>query len=195
MERLSVTVLRALAVGLGQPASRFDAYMLPRGDPHLKLIRYAGDDRATGTEAQGVGWHNDSGVLTFVLQDGTGGLEVCADSGILAAEPRPGTYLMNIGEMLQRATDGFLRATRHRVVSPPPGRERLSLAYFPHPKYEANFEPVALPPDMAARAHGSAGGDVADPIHGCFGDNYLKIRLRSHPDVAARFYSDVVAAS
>jgi isopenicillin N synthase-like dioxygenase len=194
MDRLALSVLRALAVGLGQPRDYFDRYMLPRGDPHLKLIRYRsarskGDRAADPSNAQGVGWHHDSGVLTFVLQDDTGGLEVRADSGIVAADPRAGTYLMNVGEMLQRATAGFLRATQHRVISPPSGRERISLAYFPHPKLESVFEPMPLPAAMAALS--GRADDPMDPIHGCFGDNYLKIRLRSHPDVASRFYSDV----
>lgn len=196
MEDLALRVLRALAGALGQPPSCFDPYMLPRGDPHLKLICYRNgradqDPAATPSHAQGVGWHNDSGVLTLVLQDSTGGLQVDTGSGVVAADPRPGTYLMNVGEMLQRATAGFLRATRHRVVSPRPGHERVSLAYFPHPKLEAVFEPLSLPAEIALRARASADGDPADPIHGCFGDNYLKIRLRSHPDVAQRFYADL----
>lgn len=201
MERLSVGVLRALAVGLGQQANCFDAYMLPRGDLHLKLLRYRGESprgdaqEANAPEAsyaseQGVGWHNDSGVLTFVLQDSTGGLEVRTDSGVVAAKPRPGTYLMNIGEMLQRATAGFLRATQHRVIGPPPGRERISLAYFAHPKYESNFAAMTLPAELADRIRDNVAADPANPIHACFGDNYLKIRLRSHPDVAERFYRD-----
>ena len=199
MEALAVRCLRALAVGLGQSVDLFDDYMLPRGDPHLKIIRYAGQadsdtsgpnsEQATG---QGVGWHQDSGLLTFILQDGTEGLEVrAADGRVVPAVPRPNTYLMNLGEMLQRATDGYLRATEHRVVSPPPGQERLSLAYFAHPSFETVVEPIRLPAALAAAAPGGENADPNDPVFSQFGDNYLKIRLRSHPDVADRFYADV----
>lgn len=194
MQRLALDCLRSLAVGLGQPIDCFDGYMLPRGDPHLKVIRYVG---GTGgdTGGQGVGWHHDSGLLTFILQDGMPGLEVRGPQGVVGARPEPGTYLMNLGEMLQRATNGYLRATEHRVVSPPPGRERISLAYFAHPKFESVFEPIALPPALAREAPGGDNADPADPVHRLFGDNYLKIRLRSHPDVAAKFYGDVIARS
>ena len=194
MQTFALDVLRSLAIGLGQLGSYFDDCMLPRGDPHLKVIRYRGMD-AQSVAAQGVGWHHDSGLLTFVLQDGAAGLEARTREGSVALEPRPGTYVMNLGEMLQRATAGYLRATEHRVVNPPPGLERISLAYFAHPKLESSFEPITLPPELAARAPGGDNADPNDPVFRCFGDNYLKIRLRSHPDVAARHYADVLPPS
>jgi isopenicillin N synthase-like dioxygenase len=192
MDSVALAVLRALARGLGQPADYFDRFMLPRGDPHLKLIRYP--PAPAGDAGQGVGMHHDSGLLSFILQDGVGGLEVELDDGIVLAEPRPGRYVMNLGEMLQAATDGYLRATRHRVTSPAGSRARLSAAYFAHPKLESVFLPIALPPELAAGARGGQNSNRDDPIHACFGDNYLKIRLRAHPDVAAAHYADLLGA-
>jgi isopenicillin N synthase-like dioxygenase len=192
MDRVGLTVLRAIAVGLGQPIDAFDAAVLPRGDPHLKIIRYPSQPSDARSD-QGVGMHHDSGLLSFVLQDDVGGLEVELDGGIVEAKPLSGSYVVNLGEMLQAATNGYLRATKHRVVSPPPGKERLSLAYFFHPRLEAVFAPVPLPPELAAGARGGQNGDPADPIFATFGDNYLKIRLRSHRDVAVAHYRDVVA--
>ena len=108
--------------------------------------------------------------------------------------PRPDTYVMNLGEMLQAATSGYLRATKHRVVSPPRGHERISIAYFFHPRLDCVFEPIDLPPELAAEARGGENADPNDPVLRRFGDNYLKIRLRSHPDVAAAHYPDVQMA-
>jgi isopenicillin N synthase-like dioxygenase len=164
--------------------------VLPRGDPHLKIIRYPPQQRATGTD-QGVGMHHDSGLVSFVLQDDVGGLQVDLDGTLVDATPKPGTYVMNLGEMLQAATNGYLRATKHRVHSPPPGRERLSIAYFFHPRLDAQFAPIALPPELAARARGGQNADPNDPIFATFGENYLKIRLRSHRDVALAHYADL----
>lgn len=192
MDAVALAVLRGLARGLGQEPGYFDRFMLPRGDPHLKLIRYP--PAAEDDSGQGVGMHHDSGLLSFILQDGVGGLEVELDSGIVCAEPRPGRYVMNLGEMLQAATNGYLRATRHRVTSPASGRARLSAAYFAHPKLESVFAPIPLPPELAAAARGGQNADAADPVHACFGDNYLKIRLRAHPDVAAVHYGDLAEA-
>jgi isopenicillin N synthase-like dioxygenase len=190
MDAVGLAVLRALALGLGLGRDHFDEAVLPRGDPHLKIIRYPAQTRTADT-GQGVGMHHDSGLVSFVLQDDVGGLQVDLDGRLVDAEPRAGRYVMNLGEMLQAATNGYLRATKHRVQSPPPGRERLSIAYFFHPRLDATFAPVELPPELAAKARGAQNADPNDPIFATFGDNYLKIRLRSHRDVALAHYADL----
>jgi isopenicillin N synthase-like dioxygenase len=191
MDRVGLAVLRALAVGLGKPLDHFDDVVLPRGDPHMKIIRYPVQPRDTDT-GQGVGMHHDSGLVSFVLQDGVGGLQVEIHGKLVDATPKPGTYVMNLGEMLQAATNGYLRATKHRVQSPPSGHERLSVAYFFHPRLDAVFAPIELPPELASQARGGQNVDPNDPIFATFGDNYLKIRLRSHRDVALAHYSDLL---
>lgn len=193
MERLGLGIMRALALGLGQPIDRFDAAMLPRGDVHVKIIRYPAQQPQHDT-GQGVGLHHDSGVLTFILQDDVGGLQVQTKDGLIDARHKPGTYVMNLGEMMQAATGGYLKATKHRVASPPSGRERISIAFFAHPRLEATFEPLPLPPALAALAEGAQNPDPGDPIFATFGANCLKIRLRAHPDVAQTYYRDIVAA-
>lgn len=194
MEPVALAVMRGLAIGLDQPVDLFDATMLPRGDTHLKIIRYPPQTPGFDT-GQGVGLHHDSGLLSFVLQDRTGGLRVLTDQGLLDAEYREGAYVMNLGEMLQAATGGYLRATKHRVDSPPPGRERISIAYFANPRLECTFEPLNLPRELARLAGAAQNPDPRDPIFRRFGDNYLKIRLRAHPDVAQAHYSDYVRAA
>ena len=193
MEPIGLAAMRALALGLGQPLDFFDAAMLPRGDPHLKIIRYPAQrpDHDTG---QGLGLHHDSGLLSFILQDDTGGLFVHTDDAVIEATHREGAYVMNLGEMLQTASGGYLHATKHRVQSPPIGRERISIAYFAHPRLEAEFEPIELPAELARDAGPAQNADPDDPIFRCFGDNYLKIRLRAHPDVAQAHYADYISA-
>jgi isopenicillin N synthase-like dioxygenase len=194
MDRVGLAVLRALALALRQPKDLFDSVVLPRGDPHLKIVRYPSQP-AGALSDQGVGLHHDSGLVSFVLQDEVGGLEVALDgeldAKLVEAAPIPGSYVMNLGEMLQAATSGYLKATPHRVKSPPPGSERISIAYFFHPRLDASFAPVALPPELARRTRGGQNADPNDPIFDTFGDNYLKIRLRSHPDVARAHYADL----
>ncbi len=191
MQGLGSAVLRALAVGLELAPDYFQRYYTPRGDPHLKIMRYPPQPSADRSD-QGVGWHHDSGLLSFVLQDDAGGLEVRAADDVIAALPRPGTYVMNLGEMLQVATAGYLRATPHRVRSPSAAKARLSVAWFHHPRLESVFEPITLPHSLRAQARGSDNADPDDPVFRRFGENYLKIRLRSHPDVARRHYADLI---
>jgi isopenicillin N synthase-like dioxygenase len=192
MDGVGLALLRALALGLGQPLEHFDSAVLPRGDPHLKIIRYPVQPPQASSR-QGVGMHHDSGLVSFVLQDDVGGLEVARQDGtLIEATPLAGSYVMNLGEMLQAATAGYLRATPHRVQSPPVGRERLSVAYFFHPRLESVFAPVTLAPELAAAARGGQNTDPNDPVFARFGDNYLKIRLRSHRDVARAHYGDLL---
>jgi hypothetical protein len=54
------------------------------------------------------------------------------------------------------------------------------------------FKPITLPPELAAAARGGQNTDPNDPVFATFGDNYLKIRLRSHRDVAEAHYRDLL---
>ncbi|MDQ1521596.1 MAG: hypothetical protein QOI55_2669, partial [Actinomycetota bacterium] len=77
MQQLGATVLRALAVALGQRPDRFDDLVMPRPEVLVKLIRYPErDDRDDRGDDQGVGEHRDTGLVTFVHQDEAGGLQV-----------------------------------------------------------------------------------------------------------------------
>jgi isopenicillin N synthase-like dioxygenase len=185
MEAFGVTCLRALAVGLGQSMDCFDHAFLPESDVHLKVIRYP--EREAPDAEQGLGAHHDTGVLTFIAQEGLG-LQVETPDGFVDAPPMPGAYIMNLGEMLQRSTSGYLRATPHRVISPA-GGERISVAFFFNPRFETVFEPIELPAELAAHAPGGEHDKIDDEIHALFGENNLRTRLRSHPDVAARHYA------
>ncbi|MGF6567072.1 isopenicillin N synthase family dioxygenase [Kosakonia cowanii] len=190
MTSMALRLLRAFAEALQLPADAFDTLYGSKPNEHIKLIRYPGQ-HATQS-AQGVGAHKDSGFLSFLLQDEQKGLqvEVAPDRWIDAA-PRAGSFVVNIGELLELATNGYLRATVHRVVSPPADRERLSIAFFLGAQLEANVPLYTLPPHLAEEARGPE-SDPLNPLLRDVGWNYLKGRLRSHPDVAERYYRDVL---
>jgi isopenicillin N synthase-like dioxygenase len=190
MTSMALRLLRAFAEALQLPADAFDALYGSKPNEHIKLIRYPGQ-HATQS-AQGVGAHKDSGFLSFLLQDEQKGLqvEVAPDRWIDAA-PRAGSFVVNIGELLELATNGYLRATVHRVVSPPADRERLSIAFFLGAQLEANVPLYTLPSHLAEEARGPE-SDPLNPLLRDVGWNYLKGRLRSHPDVAERYYRDVL---
>jgi isopenicillin N synthase-like dioxygenase len=192
MAEVGDLVLRALALALGQPIDHFDPIVAPRSDFRLKIIGYPGSDDAD--EQQGLGAHRDAGFLSIILQDDVGGLQVHED-GVWHDVPHvTGTYVVNVGEMVQLLTHGYVGASMHRVVSPSSGRDRLSIAYFHNPALHATLAPVALPPALAALAPGGASTDPSNPILANFGENTLKVRLRSHPDVAARHHADLLGA-
>ncbi len=197
LEQLGQTLLQALAVALELPADTFAPAVTPP-EVLLKIIRYltpedAPPPGADGT-SQGVGAHRDTGFLSFVHQDDVGGLQVERDGSLIDVPARRGALVVNIGEMFQLVTRGYYRATVHRVVSPPPGTERISVAYFFNPKLEATLVPVELPAHLAVLAPGGASDDPTNPILANYGDNSLKVRLRAHPDVAAAHHGDLLAA-
>ncbi|EHM01865.1 oxidoreductase, 2OG-Fe(II) oxygenase family protein [Acetobacteraceae bacterium AT-5844] len=183
-------LVRAFAEALEQPADALDGIVLGTPNQTMKIIRYPGQENAR--DDQGVGAHKDSGLLTFVLQDSRRGLQVLKDDGNwVDAEPIPGTFVVNIGELLELASNGYLRATVHRVVSPAAGEERISVAFFLGARLDAEVPLLDLPPELAAEAKGPA-SDPQNPLFRSVGQNYLKGRLRSHPDVAERWHSDLL---
>lgn len=183
-------VLQAFALSLEQPADIFEASCTGLPQQVIKTIRYPGRDVAQ--DDQGCGAHKDSEYLTLLRQDRVGGLQVFAESGEwIDAPPLPGSFIVNTGELLEVASDGYYRATLHRVIAPPAGVERLSLAYFLAARLDAVVPRLLLAPRRAAEARGPA-QDPANPLYREVGPNTLKGRLRSHPDVARRHYPDLI---
>ena len=184
-------LLRAFALALGQAQNALAP--LYSDEPHhlVKLIRYPGRD--TTASEQGVGAHKDAGLLTLLLQDAQEGLQVETGAGWIGVAPRPGTFVVNIGELLELASDGYLRATLHRVVAPPAGVERVSVAFFLGARLDATVPLLHLPAELAAQTRGPE-SDPNNPMFRSVGQNYLKGRLRSHPDVARRHHCDLIGS-
>ena len=91
------------------------------------------------------------------------------------------------------ATQGYLTATNHRVISPRFPDERISVPFFFNPALDAVLPIIDLPAELAAGARGVS-QDPTNPIHATYGENALKSRLRAHPDVAERWHPDLLAA-
>jgi isopenicillin N synthase-like dioxygenase len=186
---LSIRLLQAFAAALDQPENAFEPIYSPEPNQLIKIIRYPG--RESGESDQGVGAHKDSGFLTLLLQEKQAGLQVEGELGWIDAPPIAGTFVVNIGEILELASNGYLRANVHRVVSPPAGADRLSVAFFLGANHDANVPVLDLSPALAAEARGLT-QDPQNPLFREAGRNYLKSRLRSHPDVAQRHHADLL---
>ena len=184
---LAIRLLRAFSVALVDDADALSPIYAGTPNQTMKIIRYPGQEAAD----QGVGSHKDSGLITFVLQDALGGLQVETAKGWVDATPIPGTFVVNIGELLELASNGYLKATVHRVVSPKPGQERYSVAFFLGARLDAEVPLLNLPPDLAGEAKGPD-SDPQNPLFRNVGANYLKGRLRSHPDVAQKYHADLL---
>jgi isopenicillin N synthase-like dioxygenase len=174
-------LLRHWAASLGSPPDVFDAAFAGAPATLIKIVHYP----ATANRSQGVGAHRDSGVLTLLLAEpGSQGLQVRAgrDGDWVDVPARDGAFIVNIGELLELATGGYLRATEHRV-NLRHAADRISVPYFFNPRLDAQVPTLSLPAELAARSGCRA--DPSDPIFSVYGRNAWKSRLRAHPDVAA----------
>jgi isopenicillin N synthase-like dioxygenase len=191
LSAISLALLRALAVSLGAPENTFDAAFAERAFPLLKIVRYPGESNPE--PKQGVGSHRDGGVLTLLLvEPGKGGLQVDYQGQWIDAPPVPGTFVVNIGEMLELATNGYLKATLHRVISPLKGTDRVSLPFFYNPALDATMPQLAVDPQFQARARGLSVDPTNSPILETYGDNALRYRIRAHPNVVEAHHADLL---
>ncbi len=183
------TLLRHWAASLGSPPGVFDPAFAETPATLIKIIRYP----ARAASPQGVGAHRDAGVLTLLLAEpGSRGLQVrrgkgtYPDDGWIDAPPLEGAFIVNIGELLEVATGGYLKATEHRVDLRGSAAERISVPFFFNPRLDAQIPVLSLPDELAVRADTcwSPAEDPSDPIFSVYGRNAWKSRLRAHPDVA-----------
>lgn len=191
LSEVARTLLRAWALALGAEETYFEENF---GDPStlIKIVRYPGSDAPE--PQQGVGAHKDSGVLTLLwVEPGKGGLQVERDGAWVDAPPVDDAFVVNIGELLEYATRGYLKATNHRVISPKAPDDRISIPFFFNPALDRTLPLIDLPAELAEQATGVT-DDPDNPIHSRYGENALKSRLRAHPDVAAIHHPDLVGA-
>ncbi|OBH76906.1 oxidoreductase [Mycobacterium scrofulaceum] len=175
-------LLRHWAASLGSPPDVFDPAFAETPATLIKIVRYP----RSAASPQGVGPHKDSGVLTLLLAEpGSRGLQVSrpGSQAWIDVPPVDGAFVVNIGELLEVATGGYLRATEHRVTLDGQPADRISVPYFFNPRLDAQIPVLTLPPELRARAGRVV--DPADPIFAVYGRNAWKSRLRAHPDVAS----------
>ncbi|WP_258807666.1 isopenicillin N synthase family oxygenase [Pseudidiomarina sp. CB1] len=182
---ITVNLLQKLCESLGVDRNALDATIGEQPYTHAKLIRYP----AQQSTQQGVGAHKDPGYLTLVMQDSQSGLKVERGNEWVDVEPIPGALVVNIGELLELASNGFLKATNHKVESPTQGVERYSIAFFMAAQLSATVPVLSLPPELKARATGPS-IDPNNPLLTDVGNNVLKGRLRSHMHVTRKHYCD-----
>jgi isopenicillin N synthase-like dioxygenase len=153
--RLGHQLMQGIALSLGLPAGYFaERYT---ADPLVlfRLFNYPSRPVPEGNPALwGVGEHTDYGLLTILYQDDVGGLQVKTPVGdgtagtVWAdAPPVPGSFVCNIGDMLDRMTGGVYRSTPHRVAINTSGRDRLSFPLFFDPGFDAQVQPI---PDLVS---------------------------------------------
>jgi isopenicillin N synthase-like dioxygenase len=165
MERLALEMMRLAALGLGVDEHFFDDKI----DRHITAMRLNFYPEQTIAPTPGqlrAGAHTDYGLLTILNGENVpGGLQVETRSGTwIDVETEPGSFVINIGDLLMRWTNDRWVSNTHRVVNPPASEaaraKRLSIAFFQHPNYDARIECIA--PEGEAKYPPVGSGEYRD---------------------------------
>ncbi len=140
-EKSGGELLRAIAIHLGLDEKYFDQY-IHNGNSILRAIFYPPitQEPASAIRAE---QHEDINLITLLVGASAGGLQVLTkDNEWLEVVPEQDEIVINVGDMLQRLTNNYLKSTTHRVVNPP--REewhnpRLSIPFFLHPRSDMDL--------------------------------------------------------
>lgn len=148
MERLTSQMMSLVALALGLDEGFFEDKI----DRHITAMRinfYPAQEVPAAAGQLRAGAHTDYGLLTILNGENTaGGLEVRTLQGEwIPVETEPGSFVVNIGDLLMRWTNDRWLSNLHRVANPPPdagpSAQRISIAFFHHPNYDARVECVA----------------------------------------------------
>lgn len=198
---------------IGLPRNGFDAYFKENQQCKMKLIAYpekvtAAHSESAGDEDQGVGAHRDSDLFTFIYQasDHKGSLQVQNFQGKwIGIDNVRGSLVFAVGQTLEAITDGVCKATIHKVTTPEAGSgARISIPFFQtidldsHKSAISDNSPEILKMrDERDKLITNWGYDIGfqfkpDMSEHPVGYAVFRNRIKSHQDVAARWYPKIL---
>lgn len=165
---VGLKILKAMAIALKESEDFFTQHFtLPISV--LRMLHYPSQLKATN----GAGAHTDYGCITLLYQDNSGGLQVLNKRDEwMDAPPVPGSFVVNIGDLMQRWTNDIYRSTQHRVTSPVTGHTRFSMPFFVEPDFDTPIETLASCLTERQQQKGYAMITAGDWILSRFADTY-----------------------
>ena len=183
LETVGQQLLSLMAEGLHLQADYFQRHFTADPTVLFRIFRYPPDEAAR--EGWGVGAHTDYGLLTLLEQDAVGGLQVLNRERWLDVPPLAGSLVCNVGDMLERLTNGRYLSALHRAKNLS-ARERLSMVLFLDPAFDAKLEPLpGVKPD-SHQPHTNVRWDRIDPhaMQGTYGEYLLSKVSKVFPELA-----------
>ncbi|KAK2397937.1 hypothetical protein P8452_18742 [Trifolium repens] len=135
---------KIIALALDLDADFFDKpEMLGEPIATLRLLHYGGQISDPTKGLFGAGAHTDYGLITLLATDEVSGLQICKDRDAKPQKwedvaPLKGAFIVNLGDMLERWSNGVFKSTLHRVLGN--HKERYSIAYFLEPSHDCLVE-------------------------------------------------------
>ncbi|MEM6316784.1 MAG: 2-oxoglutarate and iron-dependent oxygenase domain-containing protein [Bacteroidota bacterium] len=144
-EKAGSSLLEAIAIHLDLDKDYFNQH-IDKGNSILRAIHYppitSEPESAIRAEQ-----HEDINLITLLVGASAGGLQLLnMEDEWMPITPEEDEIVINVGDMLQRLTNDYLKSTTHRVVNPPREewhKPRLSIPFFLHPK--ADMDLACLP--------------------------------------------------
>lgn len=134
-------LLKAISIHLGLDENYFDS-KINNGNSILRSIFYPPITREPESAIRAES-HEDINLITLLVGASAGGLQVLnKNNEWLSVVPEADEIVVNVGDMLQRHTNNYLKSTTHRVINPPReewGNPRLSIPFFLHPKSDMDL--------------------------------------------------------
>ena len=106
----------------------------------IRLLHYSNEPSLPEEGVFACGAHSDYGMITLLLTDDNPGLQVKLSDKWIGVPPKEGAFVVNIGDMFERWTNGVFKSTIHRVIQPSNGSERYSVPFFFEPDFDALVE-------------------------------------------------------
>lgn len=135
MERLTGALLGAFAIALDLAEDHFSAFY-KKPLTQINLLHYPPHPPLTSGRQFGIRPHSDTTAFTILAQGDVGGLQVEHGGEWIEVPPLPGTFVINIGDMMARWTNDRFASTPHRVINRS-GLERYSVPFFAIPDFDA----------------------------------------------------------
>ena len=140
-EKAGGELLKAIAIFLELGEDYFKD-KIQKGNSILRAIHYPPITREPASAIRAE-QHEDINLITLLVGASAGGLQLLnMEEEWLPITPGENEIVINVGDMLQRLTNNYLKSTTHRVVNPPKEQwhlPRLSIPFFLHPKMDMDL--------------------------------------------------------
>jgi len=170
--RLGHRLVSILSLALGLPKDSL-ASNFTHPTSRLRLIGYPPHPLDAPSNLYGTAPHCDYGIITILLQDEVGGLQIQKDGKWFDVVPEEGTLVLNSGDLLHRLSNGEFLATAHCVKNKSHTTRRYSSALF----FDVNFETIISPVVREGQTKKFGETSYGDYVMERLQKNYMRTKL------------------
>ena len=164
-------IFQAFALALEIDEDFFEP-LITKPMAHMRVLYYPSQDGLIDDRQIGIGAHSDYECFTILSTDEVPALQVLNSAGEwIMAPPLPGCFIVNVGDLMARWTNGYFASTVHRAINRS-GKSRYSIPFFYGTNSQSLIEvfPTCQGPERPPKYPAIAAGDY---IRSRFDDTYF----------------------